>query len=407
MDKTKNIKRELLNISKSTGKGSIAIYYSKTKKIKRFPTGVKVDASKWDYETSQPKRNALTKADTAIVDKLYNTIHQIITDYQYKYNELPDVAHIEQFLSKPDNTENIHSLLQEFIKVKIANTVGERSAYTLIYVAKELKEAEQHYNINLTLNNLTYNFIEKYKEYCFIHKKRKLQANTLNLRLQSLKEFVKWLDKREIPHNIKPETWDGVKKNKVEPICLERDELDAILKYQPKNKKEELVKDVIVFLSHTGMRIQDVLLVNKDTCGNDTIRIKPKKTERKNITAVIPIVRNVQHILDKYNYNLKPFYYRYINEHIRKFCANIKELDKEETYNKIEGKEVEEATAKKYELLSTHDVGRKTYVNLCIQKGVPITTVMSATGHRNIDTIIQHYVDKHIAALPQLRSVFD
>ncbi|WP_224997678.1 tyrosine-type recombinase/integrase [Cesiribacter sp. SM1] len=405
MDKTRNIKRDLYNISAKTGIGTIYIYYSKGGKIKRFPTGVKASADKWNIETCQPKRGALSKSDAAIVDKIYNTIHQIITDHQYKYNELPEVAHIEQALDKPaSTTEDIHELLQEYIKIKQERT-EKTSAYSLIYVAKDLKEAEEHLGIKLTLHNLTYDFIQKFVDYC-LNVKKKIQANTLAGRIQAIKEFVKWLDKKEISHSIKPENWEKIKKNKGVIVCLEREELDAIIKYQPTNERDQLIKDTIIFLSHTGMRIGDMKQVTRENCRHGKIQIIPEKTKSKNIKAIIPITKNVQDILDKYDYQL-PTFNNHVNDFIKAFCKNIPELHKPEPYVKVTGKKVEEGTAPKYSLLSSHDIGRKTFTNLCIQKGVPLTTICGATGHQKIDTIIQHYADKYANALPQLKNVFE
>ena len=98
MDSSKNIKRKLLNVSKTSGKGSIYIYYSVGGKEKKFPTGIKLAADKWDKLKSTPRRGSLSDADAAIMDNLYNTLIGLITDYQYKYNQLPPIDYLESSL---------------------------------------------------------------------------------------------------------------------------------------------------------------------------------------------------------------------------------------------------------------------------------------------------------------------
>ena len=251
MDASKNIKRMLYNTSKTTGKGSVVIYYSISGTVKRFNTGIKVDASKWDSEKHQPKKGGLSATDAATVDNLYNSISSIITNYQFKYNSLPPVQHIEEQLNKPaGDGEDIHALLQEYLIVKKRKTKAG-SEKNLMYLAEHLQEFEKYNKKKITLQNVDYGFIEKFTEYFINKRKKKLNANSFRVRLAAFKEFVIWLNKKGISHNIKTQNWEKLDSVETNMICVERHELDAIMNYQPENEKEEYVKDVVTILSNT------------------------------------------------------------------------------------------------------------------------------------------------------------
>lgn len=397
MDSNKNIKRKLLNVSKTTGKGSIYIYYSIGGKEKKFPTGIKLHPDKWDKKKSTYRRGSLSDTDSLIVENLYNTLVSLIIKYQIEYpSQLPPIEYLENGLTKPEEKreDSVLVLMGEWIErnKRISSETKKNHSIAL----KSLTEFCEHINYNLTLENFDFDFIERYNNYQL--EENKIQSSTLKLRIQVFKTFTNWLNKRDIKHKIKYINWEKIKTEKPDLVCLERNELDDLLAYKPQTKNEQRVKDTLVFLSHTGVRHGDLEYITKDCIINKCIVFYPHKTKGKNIKVVIPISKPVREILERYDYKLPLIKRSNLTIYIKNLCENIESLKKEIMYN---GKLVP-----KYSILSTHNCGRKTFINLCVQNAVPIPIIMGFTGHTKVETFIG-YVDKHLNGLPQLNKVFE
>lgn len=112
-------------------------------------------------------------------------------------------------------------------------------------------------------------------------------------------------------------------------------------------------------------------------------------------------------ILNRYNYHLPYYEDRYLTERIQELCSQIPSLQKEISYTFVEGAEVKEKKVPKYSVLTSHCIGRKTFINICIQSNIPITNILGMTGHTKIDTIIKSYADKWANNLPQLSKAFE
>ena len=415
MDKTKNLKRDIYNISKNTGLAQIVIYYSSQSKVKRFSTGVKCIPENWDKKKCDIGKGKISKTEKAIVDNLYNNIYKIITDYQYQYNLLPPIDFIEAKLKKPvDTSENIFKLYDEFLKWKI-KTTEYKTSKLYSETGRFLKEVDKRHKYKLNLHNLNYDFIQKFISY--LVDVRGNQNSSVNIRLGDLKAFVEWLNKKEIPHSIKPDLWEKVENNSAEDFtCLERNELNAILHYQPDpndnlktRMREERTRDLIIFLSHTGLRVGDIKSINKHSINKEKnlIQIEPEKTKRKRIKAIIPITKPVWEILEKYEYK-PPFYNtKSLTANIRRLCKKIKELQTEIEYIKVVKNQPTKKYVPKFSVLDSHAIGRKTFINLCIEKRVQLTTIAGMTGHKNIDSIMKHYADKHANKQTALNDVFE
>lgn len=414
-DKAKNLKMDLYNISATTGLGTLVVYYSKKGKIKRFPTSVKCHPNNWDKKNREVLKGGISAEERAIVETLYNKINKIITDYQFKYNDLPSVEHISQQTQKPEEAENIHTLYKEFVEDH-AKTLSYTKKSAFKVLGELLLAVDKKHKYHLNLHNLNYTFIQKFKTYCLDVKKN--QNSTINLRITDLITFVNWINRKEIKHTIKSELWQKLDDNSVQDFtCLERDELNAILSYDVKKEhkdddQEEMermqqTKDIIVFLSHTGMRVGDMELINKHNIIDGCINFTPSKTKRKKIQAIIPITKQVREILERYDYKLSLIPMRSINRCIRRFCSNIKELQKKIVNKKVVDNEEVTEVVPKYSILDSHAIGRKTFINLCIERKVQLTTIAGCTGHSKIDTIIEFYADKHANKQTALSEVFE
>lgn len=156
------------------------------------------------------------------------------------------------------------------------------------------------------------------------------------------------------------------------------------------------------------MRIGDMQNITKHNIKNGCIDFVPQKTKRKKIRAIVPITKPVAEILERYQYKL-PFYVsdRALSDSLTKFCAKIKELQHEVSYIEVVKNKQVTKVGPKFSILDSHAVGRKTFINLCIERKVQLTAIAGMTGHTEIDTIIKYYADKHANKQTALAEVFE
>lgn len=411
-DKGKNLKLDLYNISPKTGLGTIGIYYSKKGKVKRFPSSVKCSTNHWDRKKNEVKKGGISESDKAIVDTLYNKVSQIITDHQFRFNELPSVDFITDHLDKPEDTSiNVHDLYEEFINDYAKDlSNSKKNEYSL--TGKYILTVDKMNKYNLNLYNFNYSFLQKFKEY--MKKERGNKNRSINIRITNLITFANWINRKEIKNTIKTELWQKLDDNSVLDVtCLERKELDAILNYEVEKginknleRKEITTRDLIITLSHTGMRCGDLKQISRKNIVDNCLEYYPKKTRKKGIIAIVPITKPVREILEKYNYKLPQYSDRVLNEYIREFCGKIKLLQKEIAHTTLVGDDPVTEMKQKYTVLDSHAIGRKTFINLCIEKRVQLTSIAGMTGHTKIDTIMKFYADKHANKQTALSEVF-
>lgn len=411
--KVKNLSLRIYNISKKTNAGKLYVVYSHMGKEKYFPTNVSLHSDKWDAQSKEPAHKALSATEISLVDELYDKIAKLIRDYQFKNdNVLPSIQYLEEHINKKEHPTDIHELYQQYLQTcekKLAE--GTITAYRI--AGDLLKEVDKHYNHHLNLSNFNYSFIQRFVEYCQHVKENKNSNTTVSYRISIFKGFVTYLNKMEIKHGIKTDNWDVIDKAasaSATLLCLERDELNQVLAHKPSGKREQKIKDIIVFLSHTGMRVSDSSKITLDHIKEDFIDYIPEKTKKRvkgGVRAVVPISKPVREVLKRYG-GVPPYMDKSnVQKSIRKFCAKIPLLQENIRYIEVDGTEEKEVFVPKYSVLTSHAVGRKTFINLCIQAGVPIPTVMGMSGHLTMDTVIKSYLNKHQNSLPQLSKVFE
>jgi hypothetical protein len=156
------------------------------------------------------------------------------------------------------------------------------------------------------------------------------------------------------------------------------------------------------------MRVSDMQNITKSHIIDNCINFIPEKGDRLiKEPAVVPISKPVRDILERNNYIIPYMDKSNVQKSIRLFCSKFPLLQKEIMYIEVSGAKATETFVPKYSVLTSHAVGRKTFINLVIQKSVPIPILMGYTGHRNMDTVIKKYLHKHQNNLPHLEKVFE
>jgi len=155
-----------------------------------------------------------------------------------------------------------------------------------------------------------------------------------------------------------------------------------------KNPRLERVRDLFCFCVFTGQRWSDVISFSKDDLQDNTWEFESKKTKELMKIPLKGFIAQSLDILEKYNYVLPRISQQNFNIVIKEVGkkAEIKSRVKIRRYS---GNKLIEISKPKYKFMTSH-MGRRTFVTILLQKGVPATTIMKLTGHKDLKTLMKY-----------------
>ena len=116
----------------------------------------------------------------------------------------------------------------------------------------------------------------------------------------SLSQMVKYAIKLKlIPSSIANEIEFSTSREETDNIYLNEQEIQSVMDLKEfKNKGEEIVRDLFVVGCYTGLRFSNYREINLDYLKDGLLTTIQIKTKKK---VTIPVHKNVQNIIDKYN----------------------------------------------------------------------------------------------------------
>lgn len=226
--------------------------------------------------------------------------------------------------------------------------------------------------------------------------------NKLKMRNTTTKkyfEFISWFLRYALSKNhtdndaflhFKPK----LKRTKKKIIFFTEEEINKIKNTTIPVKKQylERVRDVLLFLCYSGLRHSDVYKLKKSDIKNSKFEVTTKKT---NDSLTIALNDTTKSILKKYkdiplrnNKALPVISNQKMNEYL-KDLAELAEIDEPITETYFIGNRRYDDTKPKHELVTTH-IGRRTFICLCISKGIHIQTIMKWTGHSDYKAMLPY-----------------
>lgn len=204
-----------------------------------------------------------------------------------------------------------------------------------------------------------------------------------------IKVYLRWLVKNKVLDHDILEYKPIFKEAENDVIYLTHNELYRVVGLDLKGARKR-ARDIFVVQAMTGMRYSDMINIKKENIREDVngkyISIVTKKTTQR---IKIYLNSNVCDILEEYDYDLPHPDKETINYHLPKICKMAK-IDSDIDIVKFYGTERKVEHKKKYELITTH-TARRTFICLCIEKGISTTIIRSITGHRQLSSF-QRYV---------------
>lgn len=166
-----------------------------------------------------------------------------------------------------------------------------------------------------------------------------------------------------------------------EDIYLDEKELKSIYGLKLAGIRD-LVRDWYIIASYTGLRISDIVLLDKRNYSKGFITIANEKTDFK---VVIPVHPYVRAILEKYKGFPPAVRSDQINE-IIKPIARQAGIDDKILFSITKGGKRVDHYYEKWEMVSCH-TGRRTLITNLREAGVPDAVVMKLTGIKSAQTL--------------------
>ncbi len=259
---------------------------------------------------------------------------------------------------------------QEFSKkVGYNRTQATYSRYCTLYKHVENYIRKEYNRKDICLKELNLSFINGFEHY--LRTERKNSTNTVWVYMIGLKHIIS-IARNSGQLAINPFAGYLISPEQKDRGFLNKEELQSLIHAKMKNAQYELVRDMFVFATFTGLSYSDVKNLTKDNLqtafdGNLWIITRRQKT---NTDSSIRLLEVPKRIIEKY----------------KGYCRDNRlfPMPSNSSCNAILKKIAKQCGIK---TKLTYHVGRHTFSTLLtLSQGVPIETVSKMLGHTNIKT---------------------
>lgn len=371
-------------------------------------SGFRVDLKDWDFDNSKVYDNRInssgqTSEEINIALANYkNGLERYFFELSVK-NEFPnreDVKSIFQKLrnsniesSKLEIEENVVSLFDVFDE--FTTYTGKINNWTDDTYTKyaTIKSHLMNFKKDLTFDDLDEIGLSDLLAY-FMNK-LKFRNETTKRYLEFVFVFLRYA------HSKKHTTNDAflnfnpkLKRVKKNVVFLTESELLQIRNTEIPDSKQylERVRDVLLFLCYTGLRHSDAYGLKKSNIVNNKIYVTTEKTYD---SLVIELNDVTKYILKKYKDTpfkggkVLPIISNQKTNDYLKELGELVGLNEPITETYFIGNRRYNDLKPKFEYMTSH-IGRRTFICLCIAKGIPIQVIMKWTGHTDYKSMVPY-----------------
>lgn len=397
-------------------RGAITGYFKINNSVIRYPLfktdeknvgkaryRLKVNPNEYDYEVENGRIDELEeKINKAIVSILTET-----PKAKLSIKKIKDAMGVVKIESK-----GIVDDLNKFIEDRWKEYAKDNSHFTKEFPSglkdyRSLKNALLDYQHDekktLVLGDVDTYFLDDFIDYLFDERPQKaddgykykskgnLANKTLNKRLESFSAFVRAFYKKEdVASLIYSHRYSLLTKD---VIRITKEELKMLSALEIKSETDSIVRDYFVFLCLTGLRFSDFIGLSKQNFqtskGGATLRIKTQKTNK---VAEIELSAKAYSIAKTYKYTFNRYTNQVFNRFLKEMLERYKLFEDEIVRTEEQRKDSKSYICKRREEISAH-TGRRTFISILVEQGMPLQMIMSMTGHTQIKTL-QIYIDK-------------
>lgn len=275
----------------------------------------------------------------------------------------------EKILSRTDSGKNtMVEDLKKFVQMKLDS--GEIKPQTAEKVYKRLVNALEEFNPG------TYTKAEHQRFLHFLRSTKKLSDTTIGIYFSRLRCFLNnYYNSFDSSFVKRIETSKAIHYLYAEEVALFH------------NLPRTGSRDLFLCMCYCGFRHSDYDKFNTDKIEKGLLTYIQKKTSLK---AIAPINDFVLDVLEYYGGRLPAITNQAMNRAVKNMATELG-LDRLVDHWEWRGGKKIESRVALMDVISTSS-GRKTFVTLGIEKGIPIPILMKLSGHRKMDVVMKHYL---------------
>lgn len=367
------------------GKSPILMTYFSNGQKFRHSLKVKILASQWLTKKQRLKANSL---DDQIVNSHIKGIEETITKAEREsllIKQQIDFSYVKQKFndSLGKTAERKRTFVEYFNKYienskthkKLDTTKRYQTTLNHLLAFKKVKK------FDLTFDRINLQFYESFTSYLINSKK--LLNNSVGNYVKTVKSFMNFAHENEFCKNAQDFKKFKVFKEDAELIYMTEEEIMKLV-YLKEGMTDKLrtVRDNFCFACFTGLRYSDISILKPENIKEDVLLIKTEKTRD---FLQIPLNRFAKDILSRNGGSLPKLASNQKTNDYLKELGELAGIDEMIHIVKYRGVEKVEFIEPKYKFICTH-TARRTFVTLCLEKGMRPETVMSITGHKDYKT---------------------
>ncbi|WKN44295.1 site-specific integrase [Tunicatimonas pelagia] len=375
-----------------TGKAPIYARVTINRERAEISTGQKIESDRWNVNTGSVRGN---KEDARTINMVLSNVRNKVKAIYYDLTEHQRIVTAEvvknTFLGKGSLEYSLLQIFQQHNEDMRAQVGKEYATGTLERYQTSLKLTKEFlkhkYNRDdIYFSELQYSFITDYE--FFLKTVRGNSHNTASKYLRNFKKIIRiavvngWLDRD-------PFLAYKCSLREVKRDYLTQDELDRIMAKRFSSERLTHVRDVFVFCCYTGLAYADVFKlsssdISRGIDGEYWLFTARRKT---GVSSNVPLLSPALEILEKYEDYAE--------------VMNGKQLLPVITNQKLNAylKEIADVCGINKKL--TFHIARHTFATtVTLTNGVPIESVSSMLGHKNLRTtqIYAKVVEKKVSA---------
>lgn len=347
------------------------IYSHGNKKFKLF-TGAKVEDQYWVNNSLKkrcPDYDILKRQIDFVMNQVLNASNSV---RQKGVDPMPELVRNECRLRASSVLENAETdstwvKYGKFLdRMVCRNSTQRRIRITYNVMSYYCKWSGYKFEA-ATFNKMILNQLIQY-----MVKEQKLADATVLKHVKTLKTFLR---------NAYPDLdWSWMKYSmlnvEAEVIALTEEELQKLIKAELTGYMCK-ARDLFVFMATTGLRHCDSQLFDPSwETPEQVLEFIQVKTGGK---AYPPLYGIAKAILERYGGVPPIITNQKFNEHLKELFLELK-MDRSVVLQSVRGKQVFRVTKPLYKAISSH-TARRTFISICLQKGMQLQDVMRMSGH--------------------------